>query len=195
MKALKIIGIGIAIIVIIGAVVVAFLPSHAHMERSVVIKAQPEAVFTQLNSFKNFNTWSPWAAIDPNTKYEYTGPETGVGATMSWKSDDSNVGNGTQKIIESEPNNHVKNEMSFEGYNDKSYAEFILTPEGEGTKVTWTYDGNMSGVSKIFGALMDSFLGPHYEKGLAKLKDVMENTSSRVSATETVATDSAAVND
>lgn len=193
MKALKIIGIILAIILIAAAVVIPFLPSHAHMERSIVINAEPSKVFTMLNSFKNFNSWSPWAAIDPNTKYEFTGPESGVGAQMNWKSDHSDVGNGTQKIVESEENKRIKNEMTFEGFDGKSYAELILMPQGTGTKVTWTYDGDMKGVSKVFGLLMDSFLGPVYEQGLTKLKDVTEDKQADQSVTEAVSTDSTTV--
>jgi carbon monoxide dehydrogenase subunit G len=163
------------------------------MERSIVINAQPAQVFTELNSFKNFNAWSPWAAIDPNTKYEYTGPETGVGAQMSWKSEHSDVGNGAQKIIESEENKRIKNEMTFEGFDEKAYGEFILVPKGTGTKVTWMYDGDMKGVSKVFGLLMDSFLGPVFEQDLAKLKDVVEKKAAEQPVTEVVSADSTVV--
>jgi hypothetical protein len=175
MKALKIIGIVLLSLIIIVAIVVISLPSHSHVERSIVIKASPSQVFTELNSFKNFNAWSPWAALDPNTKYEYSGPESGVGAFMSWKSDNGNVGNGTQKIIVSEAPNRIKNEMTFEGFEDKSYAEFVLTPEASETKVTWTYDGDMKGLYKIFGLMMDNMLGPTYEQGLKNLKGLVES--------------------
>jgi len=188
MKALKITGIVLAALLIIGIIVVALLPSHSHLERSTVINAQPTQVFAELNSYKNFNSWSPWAALDPNTKYEFSGPESGVGATMSWTSDNENVGNGSQKIIESEENARVKTELSFEGFDGKAYGEFILTPEGDGTKVTWSYDGDMSGVYKIFGLMMDSMLGPSYEQGLSALKTVVE--SKPTPAPDTTATDS-----
>ncbi|HEY8934860.1 MAG TPA: SRPBCC family protein [Cyclobacteriaceae bacterium] len=175
MKALKIIGIIIIVIFLIVISLVLFLPPHAHVERSIVINAKPAQVFNQLNSFKNFNTWSPWAALDPNTKYEYSGPETGVGAFMSWSSEDKNVGSGTQKIIESEPDSHLKNEMTFGDFDGKAYAEFMLAPEGNATKVTWSYDGDMSGMYKILGLIMDKMLGPQYELGLSNLKKVVES--------------------
>ena len=68
---------------------------------------------------------------------------------MSWKSDNDKVGHGAQKIIESEENTRVKNEHKSEGFDTKSYTEFTLIPEDNGTRVTWAYDGDMSGVYKI----------------------------------------------
>jgi hypothetical protein len=192
MKVLKIIGIIVVIILVIIISLVLFLPPHAHIERSIVINAKPSQVFNQLNSFKNFNTWSPWAALDPNTKYEFSGPETGVGAFMSWSSENKNVGTGTQKIVESEPDSHLKNEMTFADFDGKAYAEFILVPEGDATKVTWTYDGDMSGIAKIFGLMMDKMLGPSYEQGLSKLKEVVESKPAEPAPVDTP-TDSTAV--
>ncbi|HTJ50698.1 MAG TPA: SRPBCC family protein [Cyclobacteriaceae bacterium] len=192
MKALKIIGIIIVIIFAIILSLVLFLPPHSHIERSIVINAKPSQVFNQLNSFKNFNTWSPWAALDPNTKYEFSGPETGVGAFMSWSSENKNVGSGTQKIVESEPDSHLKNEMTFSDFDGKAYAEFILVSEGDATKVTWTYDGDMSGMYKIMGLMMDKILGPSYEQGLSKLKEVVESKPAETTPVDTPA-DSTAV--
>jgi hypothetical protein len=192
MKALKITGIILAALVILGVIVVTLLPAHSHMERAIVINAQPAQIFPKINSFKNFNDWSPWAGIDPNTRYEYSGPETGVGAAMNWYSDHKDVGNGFEKIIESEENKRVKNELVFEGF-DKTYAEFILTPQGDSTTVTWTFDGDMKGIGKVFGLMMDKMIGPDYEKGLAKLKDLVENEPAAEPVTESVSSDSTAV--
>jgi hypothetical protein len=177
MKALKVTGIIIGTLIVIVVLLVVLLPAHSHMERSTVIGAPPAQVFAKLNSFKSFNTWSPWADLDPNTRYEYSGPEQGVGASMSWNSDNKNVGSGTQKIVESETNRHIKNEMTFGDMEGTSYANFELSAQGDSTRITWTYDGDMSGLGKIFGLMMDQMLGPSYEKGLAKLKnDVESNT-------------------
>ena len=48
-----------------------FLPGggHGHVERSIIIERPPSHVFDVLNSFKRFNEWSPWHAIDPDAKY------------------------------------------------------------------------------------------------------------------------------
>src|SRR5580765_4929304 len=83
-KAIKIVGIAVVSIVALVAIVGAFLSPKSHMERSIVVNAQPAAIFQQINSFKNNNKWSPWMAQDPNPKTTLEGPESGVGAKMSW---------------------------------------------------------------------------------------------------------------
>ena len=111
MKILKILA-GIFAVIALGLLIAYFsISSTAHMERSIEIEASAEKVFIQLNSFKNFNEWSPWAELDPNTEYTYEGPEEGVGAIMYWKSDDPNVGNGMQEILESVPSSKITNKM------------------------------------------------------------------------------------
>jgi hypothetical protein len=182
MKALKITGIVVLSIIAITVIALAAMSPRSHMERSVVINAQPAAVYEELISFKNINTWSPWFKLDPNMKLTYEGPEAGVGAKMTWDSQDPNVGKGAQWIMEAEENRRVKSGMNFGAMEGNFVAEFILEPTPEGTKVTWTYDGDVSNTptmnaafGKFFGAFTDSMLGPSYEQGLDALKRKVES--------------------
>jgi len=182
MKALKITGIVVLAIVAIAIVSVAVMSPKSHIERSVVINAEPAAVYAEISNFKNFNTWSPWAALDPNTKYSFEGPEIGIGAKMNWVSENDNVGQGSQWIIDTEENKRVKTGMQFSGFEGEFTAEFILEPVEGGTKVTWTYNGDVSNtpvmnaaMGKFFGVFTDSMLGPQYEQGLAQLKQKVES--------------------
>lgn len=93
-KALKFGAIGLGVLILIVVAGAYAIPSEVSLERSVVVDAPPAGVYPHVSSFQNFNAWSPWAKIDPNAKYEFTGPESGVGSTMSWTSDHPNVGNG-----------------------------------------------------------------------------------------------------
>ncbi len=47
-------------ILVLMAVVGLFLPSHARVERSTVIKAPAEQVFPHVNDLKQWAAWSPW---------------------------------------------------------------------------------------------------------------------------------------
>ncbi len=175
MKALKIIGIILLSIIVLIAIAVAVLPSKAHVERSVVINAKPSLVYSQLSSMKKFNKWSPWTGIDPETVYNFEGPESGVGSKMSWQSDHQDVGSGSQSIVEAVPDKLIKSELAFDGFDNTAQATFTLNPEGEQTNVTWSFDSDFSGLMKLFGVMMDGQLGPYYEKGLAQLKEVVES--------------------
>ncbi len=178
-KAIKIVGIVVVAIVALIAMVGSFMSPKSHMERSIVVNAQPATIFQQINSFKNHNKWSPWMEQDLNTKTTFEGPESGVGAKMSWTSE--KLGNGSQWIIESEENKHLKTGMSFDMEGNYS-SDIYLEPVDGGTKVTWTYDGDVSSagmgtslMGKVMGKFLDSFLGPDYEKGLSNLKTLAES--------------------
>jgi uncharacterized protein YndB with AHSA1/START domain len=182
MKVLKITGIVILSIAVILVITLAIMSPKSHLERSVVINAQPASVYEELVSFKNVNSWSPWFKMDPKMKHSFEGPPSGVGAKMSWDSENPEVGKGSQWIVETEENKRVKSGMNFDGMDGNFVAEFILEPTPEGTKVTWTYDGDVSNTStanaamgKFFGAFMDSMLGPSLEQGLVALKQKVEN--------------------
>ena len=113
MKFIKWFLIVVALLLVTLAVIGYFLPKTAHVERSITVNANRDAVFTQVNSFKNFNQWSPWFDKDPNANYQYSGPESGVGNSMSWNSDKKEVGKGSQEIIESQYPSHVKAKLLF----------------------------------------------------------------------------------
>lgn len=151
-----------------------FLPASVHVERSIVVAQPPAAVFALVNSFARFNEWSPWADIDPNAKYSFEGPAEGVGAKMSWTGNDE-VGTGSQLITASEPDRSVAIDLDF-GQMGVAQSTYRLEPVAGGTRVTWGFDSTLSAnpVERWFGLLMDDFIGADYEKGLAKLKQVVE---------------------
>ena len=155
-----------------------FLPQAAHVERSMTTTASPATVYGLVDGFKRFNEWSPWANLDPATKYTYVGPETGVGARMEWTSTNPDVGNGSQEVIDVEPGQRVTNKLDF-GMDNPTTATISLVPEGTGTRVTWTLDTDVSGslIGRYFGLALDRMVGPDYEKGLAQLKAVAESTT------------------
>jgi uncharacterized protein YndB with AHSA1/START domain len=176
MRFLKRLFLGLVVLVLIAAVVGLFLPASAHVERSTTINAAPEAIFPLVNDFHRFQEWSPWAKIDPNAKTTLEGPDSGVGAKMSWHSDDPNVGSGSQEILESDPPTDVKVALDF-GDKGKAVAFYRLEAQGSATKITWGFDApfgyNLLG--RYFGLMFDKWIGPDYEKGLASLKALVES--------------------
>lgn len=176
MKIIKILlGVVVALIVLV-AIGGMLLPSEQHVERSVVVEADPAEVFALVNDFREFNKWSPWAEYDPEgTRYEFTGPATGVGSRMSWSSEHPNVGSGAQEIVESQPNTMMRSKLTFDGFDTPSYATFELEPVDGGTRVTWSFDANMDNmVGRYMGLMMDDWVGGDYERGLARLKELAE---------------------
>lgn len=164
---------GIAVLLVALVAIAYALPGTAHVERSIVVDRPPSLVFGLVNSYARFDEWSPWAELDPDLQVQVTGPRSGVGAKYSWQGN-SAVGTGTQTIRESVPYERVATDLVFgDGPAD---AQFLLQPEGKGTRVTWTLDMELGAnpVYRWFGLAMDAMVGKDYEKGLANLKRVAE---------------------
>ena len=93
---------------------------------------------------------------------------------MSWSSDNTNVGSGSQTIFEYDPPTHVASELDF-GSMGKSVATWDLSPSATGTTATWGFKSDLDGIpAKWFGLMFDRWIGADYEKGLAKLKAAAE---------------------
>jgi effector-binding domain-containing protein len=172
MKALKIIGIIILVIVALFFVIAIFLPSSAKMEESIVINKPASLVFKQVNNYKNWEPWSPFQAADPGMINTYEGPEQGLGATMRWTS--SKNGDGYMTTTESIPYKKVVATLDF-GMPGTTNI-FLLEEQQSATKVTWGVEieklpypaGRYIGLM-ISGSMKDVFID-----GLEKLKEVTE---------------------
>ena len=167
------------IVVVIALLAGFFLPSKVHVERQTLVDAPPQKVFSQVSDFNAWRAWSPWANIDPDATFKIEG--AGVGQTMTWASDNPEVGTGSQKITTLEAPRKVVTHLDF-GDMGVSDASFTLEPTEGITLVTWSLDSDMrEGVPLVkkpmntyFGFFMDSMLGNTYEQGLANLKAVVE---------------------
>lgn len=166
-------------VVVIGLVfVIAMQPSEFHIERSLAMKATPEAAFAQVNDFHKWDAWSPWLKVDPNAKHTYEGPDTGEGAIFRWAGNDE-VGEGSMTIQESKPHERIRIQLAFvKPMEDTATTDFRFEPQGDHTKVTWTMDGHNNFVAKalcLFVFDMDEMIGSKYAEGLANMKQVVES--------------------
>ena len=159
-----------------------FLPRNVHVERSIEIDRPASTVFVLLNSYRTFASWSPWAARDPDARYEFSGPESGVGARLSWSGDPRLVGSGWQEITESRPYSLIRTRLDFD-QQGAAESYFQLDETSSGVRVTWGFDtdltegqGFLGGyLAKYFGLLFDKWIGTDYEQGLAGLKVFTES--------------------
>jgi dienelactone hydrolase/uncharacterized protein YndB with AHSA1/START domain len=167
-----------AIVIVILVLGSFLLPAQTRVERSIIIEAPSETVYPYVANFSEFNKWSPWAKRDPQTEYRFEGPATGVGAKMHWNSQDPQVGSGSQEIIAAEPPSRVQVALQFGEDMGPATASYILEPQPEAsTKVTWSFDADHghNPLSRIFGLMMDGWVGPDYEQGLDNLKQLVES--------------------
>ncbi|MEO0814481.1 MAG: SRPBCC family protein, partial [Myxococcota bacterium] len=178
MKVLKVIGIAlgaVAAVFVAFFAIAMFLPSEVHVERSLVINAQPETLYDFVDSYERFNEFSPWYERDPNMKQSLEGPDSGVGHTMKWESPKDDVGKGSQEIVEAVSPTVVKSQLDF-GFGEPPTATWTFAKVDGGTKATWSLDSTFHSdyVGRFFGLKLDDWVGTDYERGLAKLKEVAE---------------------
>ncbi|MBM7063283.1 SRPBCC family protein [Pseudomonas sp. UL073] len=157
------------------AVLVGRQPESFHIERSTLIQAPPAEVFAQINDFRQWHQWSPFAR-DPNMRVDYEGAASGTGAVYRWAGN-KEVGEGNATITESRPQQLVRMQLEFlKPFRASSVAEFHLQPEGNGTRVVWGLDGRNNFFAKAMGLVCDpdKMVGGAFEQGLQQLRARVE---------------------
>ncbi|HEY0502327.1 MAG TPA: SRPBCC family protein [Lysobacter sp.] len=171
----KIIGLIVLVLVVAVLVFAATRPDTFRVERSIVVKAPPQRVLAQLDDFHRWRAWSPFEALDPAMKREIAGNPQGKGAVYTWDGN-SKAGAGRMEILEATPS-CVRIQLDFtRPMTAHNTAEFLLVPEGDGTRVTWAMHGPQPYIGKLMGLVfnMDRMLGKDFERGLTNLKRVAE---------------------
>jgi Polyketide cyclase / dehydrase and lipid transport len=171
------------VVVVVAAVITILIfaatrPATYHVERSTTIAAAPEKISPLLDNFHNWDQWSPWAKLDPNMRVSYSGPPAGPGAVYQWEGN-SKVGKGRMEILSAEPLlTSIKLDFlsPFESHNR---TNFVLEPQGQATRVTWTMDGPNTFMSKLMSVFvsMDKMVGKDFDTGLNQLKSAAEKQS------------------
>lgn len=173
--ALGVLGV-LAALVLIVVLLAASKPDTVVVERSVVMRGTPADVFPYANDFTKFTTWIPWTELDPEQTVEFSEPPTGVGAWYTWSGNDE-VGKGRMEVL-SAASDEVVHQLAFiEPFESVAQAAVRMRPVGEDqVEVTWSYSQPADFGTKVMCVFMDmdSMLGPDFEKGLAKLKQLVE---------------------
>lgn len=168
--------IALALLVVAGVLVAVglLLPSGFKVQRAVDFAAAPERIYPLIADPREWKRWSVWNRRDPAMTMEYTGAPIGTGARWAWKS--ASEGNGEMEFTRAVPNARVEYTLSFPDMGMRSTGQLRLEPQGNGTRVTWTNEGDMGGnpVNRYFGLFMDRLVGPDFEDGLKNLKALVE---------------------
>jgi uncharacterized protein YndB with AHSA1/START domain len=163
-------------IALIFIIVITGRPDEFTFTRAISIAAPPEKIFPHVNDLHQWEAWSPWAKLDPNAKYTFSGANAGAGAVMTWDGS-KKVGAGKMTITECQPGGLIRFRLDFQKpMQATNTAEFTFRPEGGQTVVTWSMAGKSCFMGKVFGLIMDfdKMCSGQFEKGLASLKSVAE---------------------
>jgi uncharacterized protein YndB with AHSA1/START domain len=159
---------------------VAARPDTFRVERTTVIEAAPEQIFPYLQDFRKFTEWSPYEHLDPEMSRTYSGPKKGKGAVYEW-SGRGKAGKGRMEIAHVSPRHMVVMRLDIiKPFESQNIVEFTMSPEEASTSVTWAMRGANPYVAKLVQVFvkMDQLVGKDFERGLAKLKAIVEQQSS-----------------
>lgn len=151
------------------------LPKTAHLERTVIILNTPEEIFPYIYNLKKWVKWSPWTAEDPNLEETFSGPEEGEGATYEWKGNHQ-VGKGKIIVKEVKDKDYIKWSLIFGPQETEALSYFELRKNEQSTTVTWGFTAELgqNPTSKYMGWIMKSYISEDFERGLLRLKKLMD---------------------
>jgi len=192
MKALKIAGLtilGLVLLIILVVVVLGLIaPRNYHVERSIGINAPQELVFRQVQYWKNWTAWSPWAEHDSTMKVTVEGIDGRDGSVYHWEGDPKITGSGEMTNTGVTPNEKMTYHLHFmvpwESESD-GHVEVEKISE-DSTKATWAFYGDypFPWNAMLLFMPMEKMMGPNFERGMELLKEVCEKKREKISSFE-----------
>lgn len=176
---LRIAAILVALVVVAVAGVLAYAatrPDSFSVQRSIVINAPAEKIFTLIDDLHAWSAWSPYEKKDPVMRRTFSGSTAGKGAVYEWAGN-KQVGAGRMEIVDATAPTVIAIKLDFiEPFEGHNTARFALEPRGDGTAVTWTMYGPSPLIAKVMGTFfdMDRMIGSDFAAGLANLKSLAE---------------------
>ncbi len=150
-------------------------PDRYRVERATTIAATPDEVYRYVSMLARMKEWGPRQEMDRDQVQTIEGTDGTVGAIWTWRGD--TVGVGSQRIVAMEANRRVTCELHFiEPFESKSMVDYELEQRGDSTRMVWTMSGENNFMGRIMGVFvdMDGMIGADFERGLAKLKAMVE---------------------
>lgn len=168
--------IALVVLIVVVALIGFALPKQFKIERSAVIAVPAEKIYPLIAEPKNWPKWGLLNQRDPQMKVEFSGPVSGTGAKWSWQS--KSEGNGVMEFMAADPNKQINYQLTFADFGMISHGVLSLAPEGTGTRIVWTNEGEFGGnpFMRYFGLLMDRMVGKDFEAGLSNLKILAEKS-------------------
>jgi hypothetical protein len=168
--------ISLAIVAVLFVVVALILPSSRHLSESIETNRKMTIVYDTLNSPRRLKDWNPIALRDPKMQWQYSGPDTGVGATASYKS--AVVGEGSWKITRSEPGKLVEYAVTDNSSGTNKKTTFLLKPTGRNNRnvqiiQTYDVDYGFDIMGRYRGMYVSRNVGDVVKVGLNKLTNML----------------------
>jgi effector-binding domain-containing protein len=173
MKALKVIGIIIAVLLAAILIIPLFSPATVEVSSSTEIALEPGQIFPSVASFQGRTAWDPWLTNDSTASADMVSKPGYVGSTYAWEG--QAVGTGKMEVISVKENAHIESHLWFGGAEDPALVEWEFQQVDGGTQVVWSFAQETAYPFGRLGMMIGKgFLKKAFDEGLANLKEVME---------------------
>ena len=173
MKALKIIGIIIGILVAAILIVPLFVSSPAVVSAQIEIALEPGQIFPTVASYENRTAWDPWLTTDSTAEAKIQSKAEYVGSTYTWEG--VAVGTGRMEVIEARENDYIQSHLWFGAVEEAAIVEWDFEQVDGGTQVVWTFTQDTKYPFGRLGMMIGKvFLGKSFNTGLEQLKEYLE---------------------
>ncbi len=167
--------IALAIVIALFIGVGAVLPSHRVFTHSVETNRPMAVVYDLLNSFTRFKDWNPLRQHDPLAVYNISGPKSGVGARLDYRSRLTAIGDGSWQLVESEPGQGVKFDLVNESRGKSKTMLLRLKKVKRNVEITQRYDvdygWNLMG--RYSGLYVSRNVGDDVKRGLNNFTNLL----------------------
>ena len=141
-----------------------------NIRKSILINAPVDKVYESVSDFHHWTAWSPWLIMEPEAKVKVSAD----GKYYSWEGD--RVGSGNMMILAEAENKSVDYDLNFlKPWKSNAKVSFEMTAKDGGTEVAWLMDSKLPFFLFWMKKMMEAYVGMDYERGLAMLKDYVED--------------------
>ncbi|WP_029035286.1 GyrI-like domain-containing protein [Salinimicrobium terrae] len=173
MKILKYLLFLLLIVIIAGSIYIATKDGTYKIESSKVINAPAPMLFGEVADLSNWKNWDAWSSIE-GIDMDVIGEKTGENAAINWQAEEIRDGRiVTTSVI---PYSRLQQALLMQTIIGE--AEGLITwsfvPEDDGTRVTWTLEGEQSFKEKLAFTIQEQNLAevfqPVFEESIEDLE-------------------------
>lgn len=168
--------VAVAVILVLAVLAGFLMPKEWSVRSTATVQASPAAVHALVSTPRRYPEWVWWSKTKaPDIEYAFSGPESGVGAVLSWTS--TNLGQGTLTVTRADPGQGIEYQLVIAGFGDLPIHGVIALAETGGvTNVTFTEDGQLgvNPIPRLFRGVIEGKLTWENDHALERLKAIAE---------------------
>lgn len=170
--------VSLLIVVVLFVVIALFLPATRSVSHTVETNRPMSTITDVLTSYTRFRDWNALINHDPDMQIQLSGPESGVGAKLEYRSSDPSVGAGSWELVEFEPGESVVYALDTPGRGHDKRMTFDFERTGQrkqNVKITQTYtvDYGWDLIGRYAGLYVTNNVGEDMKLGLGKFSNLL----------------------